>query len=60
MSSVLYDVDMMTLFGGKERTLPEFLSLIKKADPRLYIKNVKRLEGSGTTIIEIRLASESE
>lgn len=60
MSSVLYDVDMMTLFGGKERTLPEFLSLIKQADPKLYIENVKRLEDSGTTMIEVRLASESK
>ncbi|KAF5844176.1 hypothetical protein GGP41_002272 [Bipolaris sorokiniana] len=57
VSSVLYDVDMMTLFGGKERSLLQFLDLIKAADQRFYIDDVKRSAGSATTIIVVKLSS---
>jgi hypothetical protein len=56
-SSVLYDVDMMTLFGGKERSLSEFLDLIKAADQRLYIHGVERSLKSAATMIVVKLSS---
>jgi hypothetical protein len=52
-ASILYDIDMMTLFGGKERTLHQWETLLKAADQRLYISQVvKRME---TTIIDVRV-----
>jgi hypothetical protein len=57
VSSILYDVDMMTLFGGKERSLLEFLDLIKAADQRFYIDDVKRSLKSATTMIVVKLSS---
>ncbi|KAJ3962196.1 hypothetical protein N0V92_001119 [Colletotrichum tropicale] len=57
LASVLYDVDMMSLFNGKERTLSEFRQIFVKADPRLYIKDVKRSQESATTMIEVRISS---
>ncbi|KAI8268488.1 O-methyltransferase asqN [Colletotrichum sp. SAR11_239] len=59
LASVLYDVDMMSLFNGKERTLSEFRQIFVKADPRLYIKDVKRSQESATTMIEVRISSAS-
>ncbi|GJC80300.1 O-methyltransferase asqN [Colletotrichum liriopes] len=57
LASVLYDVDMMSLFNGKERNLSEFRQIFEKADPRLYIKDVKRSQESATTMIEVRISS---
>lgn len=57
LASVLYDVDMMSLFNGKERTLSEFRQIFEKADPRLYIQDVKRSQESATTMIELRISS---
>ncbi|TDZ28140.1 O-methyltransferase asqN [Colletotrichum spinosum] len=56
-ASVLYDVDMMSLFNGKERTLPEFAHIFERADPRLYVKDVRRSQESATTMIELRLSA---
>lgn len=54
-SSVLYDVDMMTLFGGKERSLSELLDLTTMADERLHVCSINTLANSATTIIELKL-----
>ncbi|TLD11449.1 hypothetical protein PspLS_11929 [Pyricularia sp. CBS 133598] len=56
-ASVLYDIDMMTLFNGKERKLSEFREIFQKADPRLYIHDVKRSQQSASTLIELRISS---
>jgi hypothetical protein len=53
--SMLYDIDMMTLFGGKERTLSQWNTLLKAADERLYIRDVATSPTAPTTIIEVRL-----
>lgn len=53
--SLLYDIDMMALFGGKERTLEEWKLLLQRADSRLQITDVRRTEAASTTILEIRL-----
>lgn len=55
--SMLYDIDMMTLFGGKERTLSEWKALLRAADDRLYIRDVKTSAATGTTIIDVRIRS---
>ncbi|KAK2051506.1 O-methyltransferase [Colletotrichum caudatum] len=57
VASVLYDVDMMSLFNGKERKLSEFNEIFEKADPRLYIKDIKQSQESATTLIELRISS---
>lgn len=53
LSSVLYDVDMMTLFGGKERTLNEVIDLVNRTDERLRILSIKQSLDSMNTIIEL-------
>lgn len=53
--SMLYDIDMMTLFGGKERTISQWDALFKTADERLYIQVVARSPNAPTTVIEVRL-----
>jgi hypothetical protein len=53
--SMLYDIDMMTLFGGKERTLSQWTSLLKSADENLFIRNVVTSPTAPTTIIEVCL-----
>ncbi|CAH0045366.1 unnamed protein product [Clonostachys solani] len=53
--SMLYDLDMMSLFGGKERRLSEWEALITEADKRLRITDTKKSSNSPTTILEIRL-----
>jgi hypothetical protein len=53
--SMLYDIDMMTLFGGKERKLSQWTSLMKSADENLYIRNVMTSPTAPTTIIEVCL-----
>jgi hypothetical protein len=54
--SILYDLDMMALFGGKERNMMEVHTLIKEANKRLYISDIQTSPKSSTTIIEVRLA----
>jgi hypothetical protein len=54
--SILYDLDMMALFGGKERNMMEVHTLIKRANKRLYISDIQTSPKSSTTIIEVRLA----
>ncbi|KAF7169588.1 hypothetical protein CNMCM5623_002230 [Aspergillus felis] len=54
-ASVLYDIDMMTLFGGKERRLQDWGELITSADRRLRISNVFRSPRSEAALIEVRL-----
>ncbi|KAH8435056.1 uncharacterized protein LDX57_012685 [Aspergillus melleus] len=49
--SMLYDIDMMTLFGGKERTLRQWDALLKAADERLYVSRIAKK--MTTTIIEV-------
>lgn len=56
--SMLYDIDMMTLFGGKERTLSQWNKLLKVADERLYVLEVAKSPNAPTTIIDIRLREE--
>ncbi|KFY80137.1 hypothetical protein V499_00973 [Pseudogymnoascus sp. VKM F-103] len=53
--SILYDIDMMSMFGGKERQLSEWKVLIAEADERLRITNVRKSPTSPTTIMEVRL-----
>ncbi|TLD11619.1 hypothetical protein PspLS_11566 [Pyricularia sp. CBS 133598] len=55
-ASVLYDVDMMTLFNGRARKLSEFRRIFQEADPRLYIHEIKPSQESSTTVIEIRIS----
>ncbi|KAK1948778.1 O-methyltransferase [Colletotrichum sublineola] len=57
LASVLYDVDMMSLFNGKERKLSEFNEIFEKADPRLYVKDIRQSHESATTMIELRISS---
>jgi hypothetical protein len=53
--SILYDIDMMSMFGGKERQLSEWKVLIAEADERLRITHVRKSPTSPTTIMEVRL-----
>ncbi|KAL7952363.1 O-methyltransferase domain-containing protein [Trichoderma compactum] len=53
--SILYDIDMMSMFGGKERQLSEWEVLITKTDNRLRIADVWKSTTSPTAIIEVRL-----
>ncbi len=55
VESMLYDIDMMTLFGGKERTREQWNELLKAADERLYIRDVVTSSTGATTILDIRL-----
>lgn len=52
--SILYDIDMMSMFGGKERKLSEWEELIRSADERLHITDVRK-SASHTAILEVRL-----
>ncbi|PIG81402.1 O-methyltransferase family protein [Aspergillus arachidicola] len=54
-AAVLYDIDMMCLYGGKERTLSEWEALLKAADQRLEIKNVFRSPNQVSGILEVQL-----
>ncbi|GMF68132.1 unnamed protein product [Aspergillus oryzae] len=54
-AAVLYDIDMMCLYGGKERTLSEWEELLKAADQRLEIKNVFRSPNQVSGILEVQL-----
>jgi hypothetical protein len=53
-SSILYDLDMVALSGGKERTLKEWTILIQSADKRLCISNIMRCPEFPAAIIEVR------
>lgn len=53
--AALCDIAMLTLFGGKERTLSEWDALLTLADPRLFIGNVIIDRDSATTILDVRL-----
>lgn len=55
--SLLYDIDMMALFGGKERTLKEWKLLLQRADSRLQITDIRRTETASATILEVRIVS---
>ncbi|KAL2850454.1 O-methyltransferase-domain-containing protein [Aspergillus pseudodeflectus] len=54
-AAVLYDIDMMCLYGGKERTLSEWEALLKAANPKLQIKNVFRSPNQVSGILDVRL-----
>lgn len=54
-AAVLYDIDMMCLYGGKERTLSEWEAMLKAADQRLEIKNVFRSPNQVSGILEVQL-----
>ncbi|KAE8378089.1 O-methyltransferase-domain-containing protein [Aspergillus bertholletiae] len=54
-AAVLYDIDMMSLYGGQERTLSEWEALLKAADQRLQIKNVFRSPNQVSGILEVQL-----
>lgn len=56
-SSLLYDIDMMALFGGKERTLKEWKILLWRADSRLQITDVRKTEAASATILEVKIVS---
>jgi hypothetical protein len=53
--AVLYDIDMWSLFGGKERNRAEWEALLRAADDRLRISKVWRTDEAPTTILEVRL-----
>lgn len=53
--AALCDIAMLTLFGGKERTLVEWNALLSSADPRLRINKVIVDDASGTAILDVRL-----
>lgn len=53
--ATLYDIDMWTLFGGKERNRSEWEALFRAADERLYIKKVWTTTEAPTTILEVCL-----
>ncbi len=53
--SMLYDIDMMTLFGGKERTMEQWNALLQAANERLYIRDVVTSSTAPTTIVDVRL-----
>ncbi|KAE8420397.1 hypothetical protein BDV36DRAFT_281500 [Aspergillus pseudocaelatus] len=55
VKAVLYDIDMMCLYGGKERTLSEWKAMLKAADERLEIKNVFRSPNQVSGILEVQL-----
>jgi hypothetical protein len=44
---------MMSFHNSRERTIEEFESLIKEADPRLRLAQVKQPEGSILAFIEV-------
>jgi hypothetical protein len=52
--SALYDIDMMCMFGGKERTLSEWQEIISEADEHLRITELRTSSASPTTIIEVK------
>ncbi|KAF9888906.1 hypothetical protein FE257_008276 [Aspergillus nanangensis] len=54
-ASILYDIDMMSLFGGKERTLGEWKRLVASADAGLDITNVAYNPECEAAILELRL-----
>ena len=54
--SILYDIDMMSLFGGKERRLCEWQALITETDSRLHITNLRKSPSSSSTMMEVRIA----
>ncbi|GAB1198113.1 hypothetical protein APSETT444_007421 [Aspergillus pseudonomiae] len=54
-AAVLYDIDMMCLYGGKERTLSEWEALLKAADQRLEIKNVFRSPNQVSGILDVQV-----
>ncbi|GES64082.1 O-methyltransferase family protein [Aspergillus terreus] len=53
--AALCDVAMLTLFGGKERTLAEWDALLRSVDPRLRIDRVIVDDSSGTSILDVKL-----
>lgn len=55
LPSMLYDIDMMTLFGGKERTLTQWNALLHAADDRLYVQGIYKSPTAATTIIDVRM-----
>ncbi|TLS29903.1 hypothetical protein PpBr36_02209 [Pyricularia pennisetigena] len=54
--ATLYDIDMWSLFGGKERNRSEWEALFRSADERLYIKKVWTTAEAPTTILEVCLS----
>jgi NADH:ubiquinone oxidoreductase subunit 4 (subunit M) len=54
-ASLLYGIDMMSLFGGKERSLAEWKFLIYSAGANLEVVNVLRSPESEAAILDVRL-----
>lgn len=54
--ATLYDIDMWSLFGGKERNRSEWEALFQSADERLYIKKVWTTAEAPTTMLEVCLS----
>lgn len=54
--ATLYDIDMWSLFGGKERNRSEWEALFRSADERLYIKKVWTTAEAPTTMLEVCLS----
>ena len=44
---------MMEYHNAKERDMTDWMTLLEKADPRFYIVDVKRPNGSILSIIEV-------
>ena len=52
-----FDVVMMALFNGKERTLAQWEALLASTEPPLRVEGVWRAgEGDGEPIVEVVLA----
>lgn len=49
------DLQMWATFNAKERTMDDWESLLKEAEPRLKIQSCKKPEGSGSSIIVAQL-----
>ncbi|KAL5041463.1 O-methyltransferase-domain-containing protein [Aspergillus fruticulosus] len=54
-ASLLYDIDMISLFGGKERSLAEWKYLIASTGEGLHIVNVIFSPESEAAILDIRM-----
>ncbi|KAL3427024.1 O-methyltransferase family protein [Phlyctema vagabunda] len=54
--SMLYDIDMMSLYGGKERTMSQWQNLLRGVDQRLIIAKVWKHPAGSVTILEAKLS----
>jgi hypothetical protein len=58
MSSL--DLQMMTAVNSKERTVDDWVALLKMADEQLQFKGVHMPEGAGFALIEVALKAEQD